>query len=94
MNNSEHALFVDTPQIRALWLSLANDGIIIGKRIHEAMEAPVHVDVIDNDRASGPQGGPRPIHLKPNITFTVQTVMNEKIDVAQLRKYPGQASPA
>ena len=58
------------------------------------MEAPIHVDIIDNDRAAGPQATHATIHLKANVTLTVQTVMNEKIDLAELRKYARQASPA
>ena len=58
------------------------------------MEAPVHVYVVHNDCTAGPQCAPRHIHLKANITFTVQTVMNKKVNLAQLRKYAWQTSPA
>ena len=75
-------------------LSFANYRMMTGKGLREASEASVHIDIIDNDRAAGPQSSPRSIHLKANIAFTVQAVMNEKIDLAELRKYTGQASPA
>ena len=74
--------------------SFANYRMMTGKGSREASEASVHIDIIDNDRAAGPQSSPRSIHLKANIAFTVQAVMNEKIDLAELRKYTGQASPA
>jgi len=58
------------------------------------MEAPVHIDIIDDDRATGPQTSPRSVHLKANVSFAVQTVMNEKINLAESRKQARQTSPA
>jgi hypothetical protein len=58
----------------------------------EAVEAPVHTNIIDNNLPAGPQRSPRPIHFKANIAFTPQAVMNEKIHPAESRKCLGQAS--
>jgi hypothetical protein len=57
-----------------------------GKGLCEALEAPVRIDVIDDNRAAGPQSSPRPIHLEANVVFTVQAIMNEKVEIAELRK--------
>ena len=48
----------------------------------------------DNQTAARPQGGPRPIHLEANIAFAVQAVMNEKLDLAKLRKQSRQPASA
>jgi hypothetical protein len=58
------------------------------------VEAPVRIDIIDNDGAAWPQGCPCPIHFKANIAFAVQTIVNEKIDLVELAKYARQAPPA
>lgn len=71
------------------WLSLANYGLMTGEGLREASEAPVHIDIIDNDRAARSQSSPCTIYLKANITFTVQAIMNKEIDLAELSKYAG-----
>jgi hypothetical protein len=60
-----------------------------GKALSEALEAAVCVDVVDDNRATGAQNSPRPIHLKANVVFTVQAIMNEKIDLSELREQAG-----
>ena len=69
------------------WLGLANYRVITRKGLREALETPVHIDIIDNYCAARSQGSPRPIHLKANVALTVEAVMNEKIDLAELRNY-------
>ncbi|OAE99953.1 hypothetical protein AYJ54_32250 [Bradyrhizobium centrolobii] len=68
--------------------------MIDGKGLHEAKEATVHVDVVNDDRAAWPQNWPRMIEFKANVTLAVQTVMNEKVNLSKLRQQAGQASPA
>ena len=69
------------------WLRLANYKLMTGKGLDEASKAAVVVNVIDYDCAARPQNGPRPIHLKADVVFTVQAVMNKEIDLAELGKY-------
>jgi hypothetical protein len=85
---------IETPEISVQWFGLANYRMMTGKGLREAFEASIHINVIDNDRAAGSQSSPRQIHLKANVAFIVQAVMNEKIDLAELRKHARQAAPA
>jgi hypothetical protein len=50
------------------------------------MKASVHIDIVDNDRPTWSQISPGSVHLKSNIPFAVQTVMDEKINLAEAGK--------
>src|SRR5258708_12881557 len=65
-----------------------------GKGLGEGPEAPISIDIIHDDCAPRFQRRPRLIQLKANVALTVHTVVNEKINLAELRKHPGKAPPA
>lgn len=78
-------------------LSLANHRLMTGKSLHKRFETPVGIDVIDDDRSARSQRCPSAVHFKANVMFTMQTIMNEKVDLAKLgkqaRKAPFARSP-
>src|SRR6266849_2818877 len=65
-----------------------------GKGLREGPEAPIRIDIINDDCAARFQRRPRSIQLKTYVAFTVQAVVNEKINLAKLRKQAGKPSPA
>jgi hypothetical protein len=93
-NDPEQPLAVEAPQIRMERLRFANQGLLIGKALSERAKSPIGVDIIDDGSASGSEGSPSPIQLKAHIAFTVQAVVDEKIDLAQACQQFGKASPA
>ena len=93
-NNSEQSLFVEPPQVGAQRLGLANYGLVIGMGLREGSETRIGVNIIDDNRSTRPQCDPSPIHLKANVLFTMQAIMNEKVDLAKFRKEPGKAEAA
>ena len=93
-DNSEQSLFVKTPQVWLKWFGLANDRLASRKGLGEGSETPIGVNIIDNNRSPRSQSRPSQIYLKTNIVFTMQAVMNEKIDLTKLGKYIGKATSA
>jgi hypothetical protein len=51
-NNYEESLFIDTSEIGAEWLGLANHGLMAGIGMREGSETPIDIDVIDHDGAA------------------------------------------
>lgn len=50
------------------------------------MEAPVHIDVVDDNRAAGSQNAPSPLQLKARVVRRVQTVVDEEVDLSERSK--------
>src|SRR5579864_8669270 len=65
-----------------------------GKGLCEGLKAPIRIDIINDDCAARFQRRPRSIQLKAYVAFTVHAVVNEEINLAELREHPGKASPA
>jgi hypothetical protein len=93
-NDSELPFVVETPQIRVERLRLANHRLLTGKSMSEGPEAPVGIDVIHDECSVWSRGRPRPIQFKAYVAFTVKAVVNEKINLAQVGKQMGKATPA
>jgi hypothetical protein len=85
-NNSEQPLFIKACQIGAKRFSLANHGLIAVKGLFEGLQAAIDIDVVDHDGAAWPQRCPSKVYLEANVLLGMKTVVNEKIDLAQLRK--------
>ena len=75
-------------------LGLTNHGLMNGKALGEGPEAPVSIDVINNECAAWPYDCPGSIQLEAYVAFTVHAVVNEKIDLTKLGKQLGKAKPA
>jgi hypothetical protein len=56
------------------------------KGIGEGVEAPVGINIIDDDSSARPQRFPRKVQLEAHVSLTVQTVVNKNINVVELRK--------
>jgi len=93
-DDSEYPFLVEASQIRVKRLGLTNHGFMTGKSLGEGPEAPISIDVINDDCAAWFQGCPGSIQFETNVAFTVQAVVNEKINLAELREQPGKPSPA
>src|SRR5215831_16150448 len=76
-SNSKQPFFVEAPRLGAKRLSLANQRPVSGNSLHKGFETPVGIDVIDDDRSAQPQNRPGTVHLKANVLFTVQAIMNK-----------------
>jgi len=64
-----------------------------GKRLSEGAEPPIGIDVIDNEHAACSEGRPSSIQLEAYVAFSVEAVVNEKIDLAKSTKQFPKASP-
>jgi hypothetical protein len=93
-NDPEQPFLVETPQIRAKRLCLANRGLLSREGTSERLEAAIGIDVIYNDCALRCHGRPSSIQFETYVAFTVQAVVNEKIDLSKLGKQLGKAPPA
>ena len=49
-------------------------------------KAGIYINIVNNDCSGWPQRRPSPIHLKTHISFTMEAIMYEEIDLAELRK--------
>src|SRR5215471_12939807 len=58
------------------------------------MEAPICVDIIDDERTGWVQECPGSIQLEAYVAFTVQAVVDEKINLAESREQFGKTAPA
>ena len=50
-------------------------------RLSERPKAPIGIDVINHDYALRSQGWPGSIQFEPNVTFAMQAIVNEKVDL-------------
>jgi hypothetical protein len=92
-DDSEHSLLVGSSEVRVNRLGLANYGSMTREGFCKGLEAPITIDVIDNERTVWLQDWPNSIQLEAHIPFTVRAIVNEKINVAELRKQLRKTQP-
>src|SRR5450432_2637748 len=93
-DNPKQAFFVKAPGIFVKGLRLANKRGIAGIIAVEGMKSVVGVDIVYYDGPAGTQHPPRPIELETHVAFTVQTIVNEQVDLPKLCKEGWQPPPA
>src|SRR5689334_19456014 len=91
--DSEQPLLVETSQVGMEGLCLAYQGVT-GDALRERPEGFVGIDIVDDHRAAGPKDGPYAAELEAHIALTMQAVMDEEIDLAELREQSRKLSPA
>src|SRR5579871_5968421 len=93
-NNAEQALFVETSQVRAERLGRADQGKLPGNGPGKRAKAPIGVHVVNDDGALRRQAWPGSIQLEPNVTLTMQAIVNEQVDLTQVGKQFRETAPA
>jgi hypothetical protein len=65
---------------------MTDQELMAGKNPRERIEAPIKINVVDEQSPAGPQSGPSPIQLEAHIAFCMPTIMDEEVDVPELRE--------
>ena len=89
-NDSEHSLLVGSSEIGMNRLSLAYHRSMPIERANKGFETPITINVIDDKRSTCRQHRPNSIQFVSHISFTVQTVMDKKMNGAEVRKQLGK----
>src|SRR5271170_1613422 len=75
-------------------LRLSNHRLLTPNGLRKRLKAPIGIDIIHDDRAVRRHDCPCSIQLETYVAFTVQAVVNEKINLAEAGEQLGKASPA
>ena len=59
---------------------------MVGEILGETTEAVIHVDIVDDNDSTRPQERPSRINLESDVSFAVQTIVNENVDPDELGK--------
>jgi len=65
---------------------MTDEELMARKRPCNGIEAPIQINVVDEESPSGPQSSPSPIQLKAHVAFRVPAIMYEEIDPPELGK--------
>src|ERR1051326_4302694 len=93
-NDSEQPSLVEASHVRVERLGLTDHGFMTGKGSSERVEAPIRIYIVDHDCAVGVQSRPGAIQLEAHVALTVETVVNEKVHLAKMRKQVGKPPAA
>ena len=58
--------------------------MMVRETLSETPEATIDVDIIDDDCSARPKERPSAINFESNVSFAMQTVMDEEIDPSEL----------
>lgn len=59
---------------------------MVGEILGETTETIIHVDIVDDNDSTRPQERPGRINLESDVSFAVQTIVNENVDPYELGK--------